>query len=191
MIFTRSGVRLYGLMEFATPRTFSNSGKTNASALIDIDLDQNPATGFTSVYDYLLRNIPELDSHLGAELLVGIEPREDFGDSAYVGVLTSDSTSFVVADLFGVGVCGTYFGFNTDSIIGAFGDDGNFDFTVLAIASSGPGAYADAAPESGFFQATLDGTSTSLLPGLAERLSHYLRKAVQGVVGDQRPFRRR
>jgi len=195
IVFTRSGTRLYGLVGFNGNRTFVNDDPNIGTALIDIDIDQDKATGFKSVFDNLLGGPPGqpplFESNLGAEMFIGLEPRVDFGDSAYVGILTSDTTSFNVVELFIPGICSSTFGFHVDAVLGTTADDGNFDFTVLAIATVGGAGFADAAPETtDFFTAqTAGGTPTNAAARSPSSFTGYVRRFVERIFAADKPFR--
>ena len=156
---TRSGPTLYGLFEFASERSLTGQS-SRASIFVDIDLDNNPTTGFQSFKDFQFdQSFPELSANLGAEMVVSIDAHV-IADSGFVGVNTADVTWDVI-DSFLPGVCGRFFGFHTTTIFGdSVQDDGNFAYAYTGFAAQdsstgSTGVFADPVPVAGSFVADL------------------------------------
>jgi hypothetical protein len=160
----RLGSTLYGIFEFDDNRSLSGAGDA-ASVWLDIDIDNNPTTGFQAFKDFQFdESFPAYNTNLRVELVVALDGHV-LGDSGFVGVNT-DVAQWTVIDRFQPGVCGRRFGFHTTVILGdSIQDDGNFGFAYTAFAvedsSLGGGAVADPVPLSGSFSADL------LDPGLS------------------------
>ncbi len=156
----RSGSTLYGLFEFQQERSLSDP-VTRASVFVDLDLDNNPTTGFQSFKDFEFdQNFPEFNTGLGVEALISLDAHV-IADSGFVGVNTDD-VLWDAIDIFLPGVCGRFFGFHTTAILGdSIQDDGNFAYayTGFAVEGTPPMAsspvYADPVPLSGSFLADL------------------------------------
>ncbi len=155
----RSGSTLYGLFEFQGERSLRDE-VTRASVFVDIDLDNDPATGFQTFKDFQLdQNFPEINTGLGAEAFISLDAHF-IADSGFVGVNTDDAVWDVI-DEFLPGVCGRFFGFHTTAILGGtILDDGNFAYVYTAFAAEdstfGSNAVvADPVPVSGSFVADL------------------------------------
>ncbi len=155
----RSGSTLYGLFEFELERTLTDHVR-RASVFVDVDLDNNPATGFQSFKDFQFdTNFPEFNTGLGAEMIISLDAHV-IADSGFVGVNTANVV-WEVIDTFLPGVCGRFFGFHTTAILGdSIQDDGNFAYvyTGFAVEDSTFGtnsAWADPVPLAGSFPADL------------------------------------
>jgi hypothetical protein len=168
---TRDGNTLFGVAQFNGARTFGLTGDENATLLIDIDIDQDPSTGFLPIYDFIFSGEGQPESGMGGEYLIGIDPLPDLADSAYVGELLDDGGGFAVRDGFLPGVCGPYFGFDTDYLFETVGDDGLFDVTVLSFAFAEAGARLDASPEDGHFSLDLSGAPAIVRRGMEPRVT--------------------
>lgn len=155
----RSGSTLYGLFEFGQPRTLD--GPTNkVSIFVDIDLDQDPGTGFKTFKDFQFEeNFPEMATGMGAEMFVSMDV-DIIADSGFVGVNIADDTWDPI-DVFNPGVCGAFFGFHTTAILGdSVMDDGFFNYAYTAFAiedinDEQSAAFADPVPQGGHFTADL------------------------------------
>ena len=121
----RSGSTLYGLFEFQGERSLRDR-VTRASVFLDLDLDNNPTTGFQGFKDFQFDpNFPQFNTGLGAEVIISLDAHV-IADSGFVGVNTADAVWDPI-DTFLPGVCGRFFGFHTTAILGAsIQDDGNF-----------------------------------------------------------------
>ena len=154
----RSGSTLYGLFEFQQERSLLDPAK-RAGVFLDLDLDNNPATGFRTFKDVLFdTNFPELNSGLRAEAIVSLDAHV-IADSGFVGVPTSNDGEWDPIDTFLPGVCGRFFGFHTTAIFGdSIQDDGNFAYVYMGLAideDTTGGLYGDPVPVSGSFFADL------------------------------------
>lgn len=151
----RVGNTLYGLFEFTADRSLT--GPTDRAAVfLDIDIDNNGSTGFLGLKDFLLdTNFPELNSGMGTEFVVSLDGHA-VADSGFVGVNVGDA-EWNVIDTFLPGVCGRFFGFDTDALLAS--DDGNFDYVYSAFAVEDTTAQAavflDPVPIEGHFTAAL------------------------------------
>ena len=156
----RSGATLYGLFEFQEERSLLDR-VTRASVFVDLDLDNNPTTGFQAFKDFQFDlNFPELNTGLGAEAFISLDAHI-IADSGFVGVNTDDVVWDVI-DSFLPGVCGKFFGFHTTAIFGdSIQDDGIFAYAYTGFALEDTAAsetspvYADPVPMSGSFLADL------------------------------------
>ncbi len=156
----RSGSTLYGLFEFGKERALTDEVK-RAAVFVDIDLDNNPTTGFKGFKDFQLdQNFPELSTGLGAEAIVSLDAHV-IADSGFVGVNTANAV-WEPIDTFLPGVCGRFFGFHTTAILGdSIQDDGNFTYAYMGFvvqdsSDAAPGGVvADPVPVSGSFAAEL------------------------------------
>jgi hypothetical protein len=159
--FALAGDVLHGVIRFALERAFADPADNSGLAFIEIDADQDPGTGFTSLKDTVFgAQFPELDSGIKVEYVVGIEPLDAIGGFAYVGVMTEPGMFNVIEPLI-PGICGRFYGFHTNLLVPDMGD-ANFDYTLLAIASGNDGAFFDPAPEAGHYSAAL---SAPIIPG--------------------------
>ncbi len=164
----RSGPTLYGVFEFANERSLTGQS-SRASVFVDIDLDNNPTTGFLSFKDFQLdQSFPELNTGLRVEMIISLDAHV-IADSSFVGVNTAD-VEWEVIDIFLPGVCGKFFGFHTTTIFGdSIQDDGNFAYayTGFAIqdsaATGATGVFADPVPIAGSFVADLTDPGMSAL----------------------------
>jgi hypothetical protein len=161
----RLGSTLYGIFEFDENRSLNGSDDA-ASVWLDIDVDNNPTTGFQAFKDFQFdAAFPQFNTNLGVELMVALDGHL-LSDSGFVGVNTDD-VEWTIIDRFQPGVCGRRFGFHTTMILGdSIQDDGNFGFAYTAFAvedsvTGTGGAWGDPVPLSGSFTANL------LDPGLS------------------------
>jgi hypothetical protein len=123
---------------------------------LDIDVDNNPTTGFQSFKDSQFdASFPDFNTNLGVELVVALDGHV-LGDSGFVGVNIGDVTWDPI-DRFQPGVCGPHFGFHTTAILGdSIQDDGNFAYVYTAFAVEDDSlAWGDPVPLSGSFIADL------------------------------------
>ncbi len=158
----RLGSTLYGIVEFDDDRSL-NGATDAASVWLDIDIDNNPTTGFKSFKDLLFPDtvtvFADFNTNLGVELIVALDGHF-LSDSGFVGVNSAD-VEWDVIDSFLPGVCGRFFGFHTTAILGgSIQDDGNFGFVYTAFAVEDAllqtgGAWGDPVPVSGSFSADL------------------------------------
>ena len=156
----RWGPTLYGIFEFASERSLTGQS-SRGSIFIDIDLDNNPTTGFQSFKDFQFeQSFPELNTGLGVEMMISLDAHV-VADSGFVGVNTANVTWDVI-DSFLPGVCGRFFGFHTTTIFGgSIQDDGNFAYAYTAFAvqdsaaTGSTGVFADPVPMAGSFVADL------------------------------------
>ncbi len=155
----RSGSTLYGLFEFQIERSLLDEA-TRASVFVDLDLDNNPATGFLTFKDFQFdTSFPAFNTGLGAEAFISLDAHV-IADSGFVGVNTADVT-WDVLDVFLPGVCGRFFGFHTTAILGgSILDDGNFAYAYTGFAVEDStfgvnGVWADPVPLAGSFVANL------------------------------------
>jgi hypothetical protein len=159
--FALAGDVLHGVIRFALERAFADPADNSGLVFIEIDADQDPGTGFTSLKDTIFgRSFEELDSGIMVEYIVGIEPLNSIGGLAYVGVMTEPGTFDVIEPLL-PGICGRFYGFHTTTLVPEMGD-ANFDYTLLAVASGMDGAFFDPAPEAGHYSVAL---SAPIIPG--------------------------
>jgi hypothetical protein len=156
----RSGSTLYGLFEFEKERALTDRVR-RASVFVDIDLDNNPTTGWRGLKDVVLDSFPEFSSGLGAEVIISLDAHV-LADSGFVGVnVDHGEWSDTPLDTFLPGVCGQFFGFHTTAIFGdSIQDDGNFAYAYTAFAqqdttTAESGAFADPVPLAGSFVADL------------------------------------
>ncbi len=163
----RWGPTLYGVFEFANERSLTGQS-SRASVFVDIDLDNNPTTGFKSFKDFQFEeSFPELSTDLGVEMFISLDAHV-IADSGFVGVNTDDVTWDVI-DSFLPGVCGRFFGFHTTTIFGgSIQDDGNFayaytGFAVQDSSTGSTGVFADPVPVAGSFVADLTDPGMSAL----------------------------
>ncbi len=163
----RSGPTLYGLFEFENERSLTGQN-SRASVFVDIDLDNNPTTGFQSFKDFQFdQSFPELSTDLGVEMIISLDAHV-IADSGFVGVNT-DNVTWDVIDSFLPGVCGRFFGFHTTTIFGdSIQDDGNFayaytGFAVQDSSTGSTGVFADPVPVAGSFVADLTDPGMSAL----------------------------
>jgi len=170
--WARADSMLYGVVRFGRPRVFAYEGDSSAIVLLEIDADQDGNTGYTSAKDTIFTPFPELDSGLGIEYWIGLEPLEELGDSAYVGIMTGQF-EFTVLDTFRPGVCGPFYGFNTTALLNSTGDDGRFDYTAIAFAIAVDGDLIDVMPEAGANTVDISGfASTSATAYATIRPAH-------------------
>ena len=156
----RWGPTLYGVFEFASERSLTGQS-SRASIFIDIDLDNNPTTGFQSFKDFQFsQSFPELNTGLGVEMVISLDAHV-VADSGFVGVNTAN-VAWEVIDTFLPGVCGRFFGFHTTTIFGdSIQDDGNFAYVYTSfavqdsVAAGSSGVFADPVPIAGSFVADL------------------------------------
>lgn len=186
-----SSAALTGVLKFTSPRSLDTAAGNNAFTFIELDIDQDPATGVTSLRDTILSSDPPIVPRSGTrvEYLIDIEPYPDFGDSAIVGRYVEplgDEYMLELADFFQPPLCGPYVGFATSfEALGT--DDGNFDFTVAAFSLGDAGATGDPAPDDGHFTASFAGQFTpAALASRAQRrptravtIPHRLRQVFQ------------
>ena len=157
----RSGSTLYGLFEFEKERALTDPVR-RASVFVDIDLDNNPTTGFQGLKDFILSDsFPQYNTGLGAEVIISLDAHI-LADSGFVGVNVSDGEwSDTSLDTFLPGVCGRFFGFHTTAIFGdSIQDDGNFAYAYTGFAqqdttTAPSGAVFDPVPLAGSFVADL------------------------------------
>jgi hypothetical protein len=140
---------LNGVVRFAARSSFFLADTNNVSVWVDLDIDQNPSTGFKAYRDSALAGLgPAYASGLGVEYVIGMFAADSSGvadvfAAHYVGVLQIDPSS---AYTFLPDVCGHFFGFSVP--LSALGnDDGQMDFSLFAISEAPTGdEYADAFP---------------------------------------------
>lgn len=178
--------RLLGVLRFTTPRQFDPDAANNASAYLDLDLDQDSTTGFVTFKDTVFSMLdPALSSGTRAEYVIALDWFPTLADSAVVGRYDAPLSIEVVATLL-PDVCGEFYGFSVSfGLLGS--DDGNFDYVVLAGHLEANGVLIDPAPESGHYTAALAGQFAS--PFIAE--SDAARRPPGQVVRARFPFRRR
>jgi len=156
----RWGPTLYGVFEFENERSLTGQG-SRAAVFVDIDLDNNPTTGFQSFKDFqFAQSFPELNTGLGVEMVISLDAHV-VADSGFVGVNTAN-VAWEVIDTFLPGVCGRFFGFHTTTIFGdSIQDDGNFAYVYTSfavqdsVAAGSSGVFADPVPIAGSFVADL------------------------------------
>ncbi len=156
----RLGPTLYGVFEFAEERSLLGQS-SRASIFVDIDLDNNPTTGFKSFKDFQFEeSFPELNTGLRVEMVISLDAHV-VADSGFVGVNVADARWDVI-DTFLPGVCGRFFGFHTTTIFGGnIQDDGNFAYAYTgfavqdSVATGSAGVFADPVPVAGSFVADL------------------------------------
>jgi hypothetical protein len=147
----------YGVVRFASNRAFAADDDNSGVVLLEIDEDQDPGTGFTSIKDVVFPAdvFPDLVSGIKVEYLVGIEPNPNLGGAAYVGRYIAEG-EFNVIEAFAPGICGRFYGFHSNELLPAM-LDATFDYTLLAIADGSEGFYFDPAPQAGNYSLDLSG----------------------------------
>ena len=171
----RGGSTLYGIFEFAARRSLL--GETDkVSIFMDIDIDDDPNTGFQTFKDFQLSSddFNDFKTGLGAELVVSLDAHV-VDDSAFVGVTTTDDPgpTWDEIDIFLPGVCGTFFGFHTTTIFGdSIQDQGRFSYAYSAFVIENPtdslsAVFMDPVPLAGHFDAELTDPGTPALLRLA------------------------
>jgi hypothetical protein len=164
-----AGPVLTGVLKFSSNRGFDFDAPSNVFVVIELDTDQDPSTGVTSIKDTIFTSVDR--SGIRPDYLIDAEPYSQFADSAIVGRYTAPF-EFDLTELFQPPFCGPYLGFSASfDALGA--DDGNFDFTVVAFTLQDSTGFAgDPAPETGHFTASFAGQFTpSALADRAERQS--------------------
>jgi hypothetical protein len=147
--FAREGSLFSGVIRFAGPRTFSLTAPDHATALLDLDTDQDSTTGFITFKDSIFKASAALgdsfSSGTGAEFLVGLEPLAALGDSAYVGEYV-DYLTFQPLATFLPGMCGPMMGFVLPMSIFGATEDGLMNALLVGLAENAAQFMVDPVP---------------------------------------------
>lgn len=165
---------LFGVYRFTTPRGWGDAQANHAFTYLELDIDQDPGTGFLALRDYFFETNPSLQSGMGAEYVVALDwvfSSVGIADSAVVGHYVAE-LEFEVLDVLYPDLCDEFQGFSVPtSLFG--GDDGRFDYSVVAGNAEATGLLLDPAPESGVLTADFSGEfaphAVSPAPGAAGR----------------------
>jgi hypothetical protein len=157
---SQSGGNVHGVLRFSGPRSIDPTASNTVFVVLDLDIDQDGATGFVSLKDTVFQGLlaasgARVEYTIGLAAGIGVA-----GDSAFAASYTAP-LQFQTTSLFLPGFCGALAGFVVPMT--ALGnDDGAFDVVGYLDALDATGAYYDPAPDTGVFSAML----TSAGPGL-------------------------
>jgi hypothetical protein len=158
--FAREGTAFSGIIQFAGTRSFSRTATDRAAVYIDLDIDQNPATGYATFKDTL--GLPGVGpSGTRAEYFIALDPDAAHHDSAEVVLHTQpveDAIEGEIVGFFMPGSCGAFMSFLIPfSAVG--GDDGLMNIVMLAFSGTSTALFVDPVPGSGHFTLNLPATT--------------------------------
>jgi hypothetical protein len=158
--FVRATSTVYGVLQFDAPRTLDPNPANNVSVFMDLDVDQDGATGFVPFKDAVFAGVLA-PSGAKSEFLIEIGTLVDGGDAVARYTAQDTAQGSFDADptaLLAPVVCGGALGF-AFPIDALGGDDGAFDFTayvdVFRPDQPNVSGIIDPVPDGGFFSVNL------------------------------------
>lgn len=177
--YARVDSTMYTLVEFTNERSYSDESNNNTLMYFEIDADQDPQTGFTSVKDTIFTPFPELESGIGVDFIIFLERIPEVAEDAHIGIMTEPLT-WDILEGFNVGICGRFWGFQQSTFLSTNGDDGIFDYTAIAFTIGNDGNLIDVVPESGFNTANIIAVGP---PVTSDRDKLFRWRGVHGLEG--------
>jgi len=166
----RTTTTLHGILEFNAPRTLSPTANNNTSVWIDLDVDQDGATGFVPYKDVAFAGfLPSSDA--GSEYFIEMGTLDAVDGALVAQIMAQDTSaspptwSFTPTDQPTPGSCGSVLGFAVPfAAIGS--DDGAFDIAIyIDVFRPDPpigSAIIDPAPDAGVFSAAVTAAAGGL-----------------------------
>jgi hypothetical protein len=150
--FAQSATTFYSMLRFTTPRSMSATSPSNIFAVLDIDIDSDPGTGFPSAKDIVFSGVLP-SSGMGAEYAIVLIPQQSLADTSIV-IQYADTLEGPITAGFLPTTCGSFLGFAIPrTALGS--DEGSFRAVLLALTGDETGDYVDAAPDAGAYAVAL------------------------------------
>ncbi|MEX0690611.1 MAG: Ig-like domain-containing protein [Gemmatimonadales bacterium] len=154
----QTGDHLYGIVRFTTPRSFDVTSPSNTLIIVDLDVDSDGTTGFTTAKDTAFGAVLP-NSGTKAEYGIWLLPQASPGDSSAVVQYTQPLGGTITQRIM-PNTCGQAVSFMVArSALG--NDDGTFRTVLYSDTFFEEGGYADPGPDAGFYAANLPTASAT------------------------------